>query len=317
MRSFLLLLLILTLLPARGWAFGFDHEPNDSLATATSLVAGRHRVPGLLSERRLGPGVLVRGRLEPGDVDFYRFGLRAGEVLTVAVRAEDAGAFNDPQIAIFGPDQDEPTLVNDDGGPRLLPRLSLIAEDGGTWSVAVTGFGDDDFDGTGHEEQFEYVLEIAAVRDPAWRNEAEHGGSNDSAEGAQPVFRGIRSWLPRRAAVISGSLEPGDVDQFAVRVWPGATVSASLYDLEGGAFNDSVLRLEKVDRVLAENDDGGPRLLSNIAAQADGRGRQHLRVVVTGFDYDGEDELSHAESFDYTLVIGVEPPIPWWKRWRP
>jgi hypothetical protein len=248
---------------------------------------------------------VVRGKLVPGEVDFHRFDLRADEVVTVSVRDPGQGEFADPLVGIFGPGDAEPVAVNDDGGPGFLSRLALRADRTGTWTVALTGFGDSDFDGSGHGESFAYQLLVAVVADPARHEEADRRG----AGWAEPLFPGARRFLPWRAAVVTGSLEPGDVDRFSVHLRHGAVLTASLFDEAAGEFNDSVLRLVGADgRRLAENDDGGPGFLSNLAVRALKHGRGRFLVEITGFDPDASDGTPHPESFDYQLVISVEPP---------
>lgn len=303
---------LLALLAASWLGFSglpLDREPNDTIETAHPVVRTHRGMPGLLAERRAGPAVVIPGRLTPGDVDFFRFGVRAGQVLTVAVEEPGRGAFADPLVGVFGPGSDAPVATNDDGGPGFLSRLSLVAEHTGTWTVGVTGFGDDDFDGEGHAETLDYRLVISVVRDPAWHDEGERGGRNDTARGAKWLFpRLFPPGFFGRAAVVSGSLEPGDVDQFRVLLLHGTELSASLFDLEGGRFNDAVVRVERGVAVLAEDDDAGPGFLANLAFRAPLRGLRAYRVVVTGFDPDPKDDDPHREDFAYQLVLSVARP---------
>ncbi len=281
--------LVTTVLLAFGFGgAGFEREPNDESQHATRVV------PRPAGD---GRGAGVWGRIAPGDVDFFELWARAGDVLAVSLFARDAGEFDDPVIGIFAPGEDGPRSVNDDGGSGFLSRIAVPVDRSGRWKVAVSGFGDDAFDGSTHEEAFRYFLELALVRDVARVGEGE--GRNDEPATAPrlPGLRGIRSF-----SIVSGRLTPGDIDYFRLPRRGGGFVSVSLFDRAGGEFNDSVVRLlDPEGEPLGEDDDSGPGFLSNLVIELSGC--EHAVLAVDGFDPDPDDEAPHGEEFDYDLVL--------------
>jgi len=272
-----------------------------------AALAGTALVPALggardLRERHGRGGFVATGTLEPGDVDHFDVRLREGDLLTAALLDADGGEFHDPMLGVFAPSSaGTPVARNDDGGPGFLPRLALRAQESGVYRVAVTGFGDDDFDGVGHAEHLRYRLVVGVASDPL-RVERPAGGRGASAD----LLR-----LRRGVAVVSGRLAPGDVDRFELRLDSDAELTASLFEPDAGEFHDPVLRLrDPGGRLLAENDDGGPGFLANLAfdAHADGRGRRPFPVLleVTGFDPDGAGPATPVEDFSYELVVSLD-----------
>jgi hypothetical protein len=248
-------------------------------------------------------GVVLEGRLRPGEVDRYGFRLRRGDVLTVSLHEKGAGEFHDPLLGVFAPsDRKKAAAQSDDDGPGFLPRLAVEADESGTWLVAVTGFGDGDFDGEGHVERLRYELVVASQGQRPELVEREGRKGNDSLDDADPLR------LRRGVAILQGELAPGDVDVFELWVDPRDTLTASVFDAAGGEFHDSVLRLrDRKGRELAQSDDGGPGFLSNLGygrKNRDGR-PEKVFVELTGFDGDPEDERPHPEDFGYQLVISV------------
>jgi hypothetical protein len=274
---------------------------------AGALAASPAATHPFLSERSGRSGVVLHGRLSPGDVDRFSFRLRAGEILSASLLDGEDGEFHDPVLGVFGPGDSTPAARSDDGGPGFLPRLALRADRDGLWTVAVTGFGDADFDGSGHEERLRYRLVVAAQGDPPQRSEHE---GNDTAQDADRVR------LVFGAAAISGRIERGDVDVFEVWLLGRSTLTASVYDAESGAFHDAVLRLrDRSGALLAENDDGGPGFLSNLSFEPP-RGSRGFRpfpvyLELSGFDPDPKDDRPHPEDFRYEFVVSVDPfPTP-------
>lgn len=225
-------------------------------------------------------------------------------MLTVSVREPERGEFHDSLLGIFDPDGNL-VASNDDGGPLFLSRLAVVTHRAGLWRVAVTGAGDTEFTGETSTESFEYSL-VVAVADS--RTSVAEREANDVSSQADRVFPRWTRYFPRRTAVVAGSLEPGDVDQFDVKIWGNATLYVDVYDGEGGEFNDSLLRVETVeDGDSVEDDDGGLGLLSNVDhAVSSGYGWRTERIRLTGFDPNPGDEEGHPESFDYHLVISVD-----------
>lgn len=268
-----------------------------SAALAPALADGKD------GEKKGRHGFVAAGRLEPGDVDHFDVRLRKGEVLTVSLRDAEGGEFHDPVLGVFAPSsRSTPIAVDDDGGPGFLPRLALRAGQSGDFRVAVTGFGDDDFDGEGHAERLRYRLVVAVESDPPKLEEREEGKRGRKTDALR---------LQRGAAVVSGRLVPGDADVFEIWLDADALLTASVFEAAGGEFHDPVLRLRDTrGQLLAENDDGGPGFLANLAFDAGGnrRGRKPSPVLLelSGFDPDGAGAATHVEDFTYQLVISVD-----------
>jgi len=297
-----------------------------------AALAGAALAPALADAAQDGEGhgrngFVAVGALEPGDVDHFDVRLRAGEVLTASLRDADGGELHDPVLGVFAPgcrlrspsarcagrnevgprcaiDPCPGTLIaeDDDGGPGFLPRLALRAGESGVFRVAVSGFGDDDFDGVGHEESLRYRLVVAVESDPPKLVEREEGARGRSTDALR---------LRRGAAVVSGRLAPGDADVFEIWLDADAQLTASVFESEAGEFHDPVLRLrDSRGGLLAENDDAGPGFLANLAfdARGEGRGRRPVPVLLelTGFDPDAAGAATHVEDFVYQLVISVD-----------
>ena len=98
--------------------------------------------------------------IHPGDLDFYRFRAKAGDIL--AIETLPGLTALDTVIGIF---DDEGTLLlgDDDGGAGLLSRLLVQIEVDGTYSVGVSTFPDLGFTGAG-EDFGRYVLNISSYR---------------------------------------------------------------------------------------------------------------------------------------------------------
>jgi hypothetical protein len=261
-------------------------------------------------ERSGWRGGVIAGALAPGEVRRHRFFVRDGELLTASLRDKQGGEFHDPLLGVFAPSSaTQPVAADDDGGPGFLPRLAVRAEESGWFTVAVTGFGDADFDGAGHSEKLRYRLVVAIEADPPriveresrWRR---HGGDADTLR------------LRQGATLVTGRLTPGDADAFELWLDPEATLTASVFESGRGEFHDPVLRLyDERGRLLAENDDGGPGFLANLAFEAkrDRRSGRPIpvRIELSGFDPDAAGAAAHVESFPYQLVISIDNARRW------
>ena len=280
-------------------------EPNGSLATAQPIVPASTLLTAAFPPP--GSGALVTASLAPGDVDYYAFGLAAGQLVTVAVVTDDEGAVADPVLALFDPTG---TLVatDDDSGPGFLPALRLRVQQAGTWKVAVTGFGDTHFDGTVHSEHFDYRLVVSASPPSSTEPSPDHNGTFATAD-ALPVGGGpFDTAAPGGVTVVTGTIAPGDVDYWSVPVVPGRKVTAALYDEDGGALADPVLRvLSAPDATLRTDDDDGPGFLSEVASLTAPAAASALTVAVSGFGDASFDGSSHGESFTYQLVVALGP----------
>ena len=93
MTSLAVLLLLLLLGCGPFGSAQIEQEPNDRPADATALVRTQGGLPGFLDDSP-SDGVVERGRLEPGDVDYYAFAGRAGDVLLVSLFERGRGALS-------------------------------------------------------------------------------------------------------------------------------------------------------------------------------------------------------------------------------
>jgi len=116
--------------------FGDVFEPNNTLARARSV-----QLPFSTE------GVSRNSTLAPvgADVDYYRFSVRAGDILAIEVVR---GTF-DALVGVFDADSGQLLILNDDGGAGLLSRLVLQVNTDLRLAVAVTEFGDAGFTGAG------------------------------------------------------------------------------------------------------------------------------------------------------------------------
>jgi hypothetical protein len=136
-----------------------ETEGNNSLATANPLPA---------------EAGVVGGTLGVGDVDYFKIDLEAGDRLAVSVFDLKTGLFqvasgerNDTQLGLFTPAGALASGgTNDDGGPGMMSNLlfTVPAGQGGTWKVALSGFGDTAFTGAHKEGPFSYLLVVARER---------------------------------------------------------------------------------------------------------------------------------------------------------
>jgi hypothetical protein len=282
-----------------------EREPNDSYATATPLSETRI----FLSDGLRGNGSVARGEITAGDVDHFSFHARSGELVTASLRDETGGELADAVLALFGPDDEDPLKIADDTSTNLAPSLTFEVDTPGLYTLAVTGFGDEEADGGDHAEHFAYRLAVAVAAEPPALAE----GDDDRAP-AERWWRADASLLasgrlvPRGAAVLTGTLAPGEVDEFLVPLPPRTTLTATVYDEADGEFNDSVLRLLDLrGEVLAADDDGGLGLLSRIVYASPSRRAPAMGLIaVEGFDPDPADDSPHEEAFTYRLAVSVE-----------
>ena len=135
-----------------------ETENNNSLANANPLPA---------------EGV-IGGTLAPGDVDYFKIDLEVGDRLALSVFdlapnqfTVAGGERNDTQLGLFTPGGVLATGgTNDDGGPGFQSNLlfTVPSGQGGTWKVALSGFGDTAFTGAHKEGPFSYLLVVARER---------------------------------------------------------------------------------------------------------------------------------------------------------
>jgi hypothetical protein len=131
-------------------------EANDSILTATALPDS---------------GGVLGATLDLVDVDYFSIELEVGDRVAISVFdlkagfASADGERNDVIIGLFDPaGMLASDGTNDDGGPGRMSNLLFTATVPGSWTVAVSGFGDDAFVGDHREVAFDYLLVVARER---------------------------------------------------------------------------------------------------------------------------------------------------------
>jgi hypothetical protein len=121
-------------------------EKNDSLHKATRIALPFDSIP-------------VRRFTEigkEGDVDFYRFQARAGQVIVAEILTSQL----DTVLGFYNRDTGELLAVDDDSGPGPLSKITLEIPADGEYAVAVSTFPDFEFEGAGSGTG-RYVLRVA------------------------------------------------------------------------------------------------------------------------------------------------------------
>jgi hypothetical protein len=111
-------------------------EPNNTLATARNV-----QLPFSTDSLSRNSTIAPAG----GDVDYYRFSAKAGDILAIEVVR---GTF-DAIVGVFDADSGQLLIADDDGGAGLLSRLVLQASVDLHLAVAVSAFPDLGFTGAG------------------------------------------------------------------------------------------------------------------------------------------------------------------------
>jgi hypothetical protein len=130
----------------------FWAEPNDSLAKARRIALPFSSVP-IRNFTEIG---------RAGDVDFYRFEAKAGEVLT----AEILSGQLDTVMALFNRRTGERLAFDDDSGPGVLSRILFTIPADGEYALAISTYPDVTFAGEGTETG-RYVLNVRTAPPPA------------------------------------------------------------------------------------------------------------------------------------------------------
>jgi hypothetical protein len=279
-------------------AFGFGLLLASASSAAVSEVEGNNVLAAANALTPVGGGLLVEGALQPGDVDFYSFSVSAGDFVTLAVVDSGRGSHADPALRVFDA-SNAVVATDDDSGPGFLPSLRLIVPSGGggTWKVAVTGFGDADFDGSGHSEDFDYELVIGA-EPPAFAEPSPD--NNDTPALADSLGSGtFETIAPGSVAVIEGALEAGGIDHFSFPVEAGRQLSVAIYEEGAGAFNDPVVSLlGPAATPIASDDDSGPNFLSALFGDPSANATWTVKVG----PFDGDQD-----AYPYRLVLALGP----------
>jgi hypothetical protein len=124
-------------------------EPNDTLARAQRIALPFSSVP-IARYTELG---------REGDVDFFRFTAKAGDIITAEILAGQL----DTVMGLFNRATGERLAFDDDSGPGSLSRIVFTVPADGEYAIAVAAFPDDEFSGQGTETG-RYVLNVASRR---------------------------------------------------------------------------------------------------------------------------------------------------------
>ena len=258
-----------------------------------------------------GRAKLIRGTLDARDVDAYAFSLASGQLLLAALFETAAGERNDTVLGVFTGTTPPAVTSDDDAGAGFLSRLALPIASSGTRRIAVTGFGDTNWNGTHAEAPsalVPYDLVVAAVSNPAPLQETE---GNNTLATANP--------LPSEG-VIGGTLGASDVDYFKIDLEVGDRLAVSVFDLATGTFTpangerrDAVLGLFTPAGALAAggtNDDGGPGFMSNILFTVPAGQAGTWKVALTGFGDTAFTGAHKEAAFPYLVVAARERACP-------
>ena len=211
---------------------------------------------------RITAGAPVNGSLDyGGDVDWYRFSARTGQMYTITL-AGTQGAANplaDPLLRVLDSRGTE-IASNDDSEGSLNSSLNFIPSRGGDVFVSAQSFGDQ---GAGA-----YTLNIAASALPPDDASADVGTRGRAIIGSHT----------------EGSLDyPGDHDWYRVQLTQaqsyrfGLNGSGAPGGLHGSALSDPLLRIRDArGQELAMDDDGGEGFNSYLEFTAPSSGIYYL-----------------------------------------
>lgn len=220
------------------------------------------------TQARISAGAPVNGSLDyAGDVDWYRFSARTGQMYTITLAGAHGAAspLADPMLRVLDAHGTE-IASNDDSDGSLNSSLNFIPSRNGDVFVSAQSYGDQ---GAGA-----YTLNIAAAALPPDDASADTGTHGRVEIGGN----------------VHGSLDyPGDHDWYRVRLVQGQSYRFSLNGGGDHALADPLLRLmDSHGTEVATDDDGGPGLNSYLEYTAATTGTYYL----------------DAESFDQTAVGG-------------
>ncbi len=189
------------------------------------------------TQARISAGAPVNGSLDyPGDVDWYRFSARTGQMyaITLAGAQGAAHALADPLLRVLDAHGAE-IAQNDDSGGSLNSSLNFVPSRGGDVFISAQSYGDQ---GVGA-----YTLNIVATTLPP-----DDASADTSTRGRVEI-----------GGHISGSLDyPGDHDWYGVRLNAGQAYRFSLNGSGDHALGDPLLRIRDAHgQELAMDDDSG------------------------------------------------------------
>jgi hypothetical protein len=164
-----------------------------------------------------------------GDADWLSVDLVEGRPYRINVEGADGGF--DPMVRLIDSEGAE-IAADDDGGPGLGAYVSYTSVRGGTYYIAVSGFGD---------SAGAYGVRVSDTEVP------NHQGTDEYLDAAQGDDRLSRIELA------------GDLDSYRVELEHGVTYEISVAGEGDGALRDpfvSVLGIE--GQTVASDDDSGP-----------------------------------------------------------
>jgi hypothetical protein len=126
-------------------------EPNDTLNKATRISLPFDSLP-VHRFTEIG---------DDGDVDFYRFTARRGEVIVAEILSSQL----DTVLGIYDRRTGRLLAVDDDSGAGPLSRIAFTVPASGEYAVAVSTFPDFDFEGTSTGSG-RYVLRVGPPPPP-------------------------------------------------------------------------------------------------------------------------------------------------------
>lgn len=283
-------------------------EPNDTLATATEVLAGG-------ANEQVFSGVIGDGAQGSRDVDVYSMVLVAGQTVNVEVVAQLSGSTLDSYLRLFD-SAGVQLAFNDDAGGSLDSSLAYTATVSGTYYVGVSGYGNSFYapvtgGGTVAGSTGTYLVAFTRTVAPL--------EPNDSLAQATVVVpsAGAASF---EAVVGDGAYGARDVDLFAVDLVASQELTLAVVAAAAGSSLDSYLRLfDATGQQLAANDDVSGSTDSRLVYVAATAGR--FFVGVSGYGNSiyapqvaGSGTAGSTGSYrlDIALsaVVPPEPPAP-------
>jgi hypothetical protein len=251
-----------------------------------------------LQTERLGFGSQASGRVGTGETRYYEVSGTAGQLLEVALVADDDVI--DPTLALYSGDNvdGDPLVTDDDGGNGLNSLLRFVLPETGTYTIAVSPYGD---------SAGRYTLHVGAPRDHEIQSPQQVLGLSDRAsgylgagyeEGALDPATITYQLTPEAIAAIRGGA--GEVTFNMTAPVSEDTVFPSTVDpwLELGF--ETPLGFAG----MMQDDDGGEGLNARIALDLtslarDGDWLERLRVRASS--------ISGGGAYEIELVEGMQP----------
>ena len=121
-----------------------------------NIFGGRGNVPGFL------------GSSDDSEADFYSFEVDAGTTVSITALTPFGPEENtDPVLGLFDSSNVELAVDDDALNSGYDSFISYHFTDAGTYVIAISGYDDFDFNGTGGDTDFIYSVEISSVPVPA------------------------------------------------------------------------------------------------------------------------------------------------------